>query len=70
MKLRTENGKWYVDEGYKVSVFDTAIEAWQYIFIMKEIRPKAPLVPQSLYPVRHLDPTKTRGCKKVVYTGL
>ncbi|MBQ8528851.1 MAG: hypothetical protein IJ459_03855 [Clostridia bacterium] len=66
IKLRTEGGKWYVDEGYKVSIFDTSKEAWQYIFVLREIRPKAPWVPQSQYPVRHLNPMPTRGCKKVV----
>lgn len=70
MKLRTEGGKWYVDEGYKVSIFDKANEAWQYIFLLKEIRPLPPFAPHSLYPVRSLIPTIARGCKKVVYTGL
>lgn len=70
LKLRTEGGKWYVDEGYKVSIFDTSNEAWQYIFLLKEIRTLPPFAPHSLYPVRSLIPTIARGCKKVVYTGL
>lgn len=56
MKLRFEGGKWIVDEGYKVSIFDTSADAWYYIFLLRELRPKAPWVPQSLYPVKHLTP--------------
>ena len=56
IKIRTVKGKWYVDEGYKVTSFDTAKEMWIYIFILRELRPKAPWTPQSLYPVKHLTP--------------
>lgn len=66
MKMRKQYGKWIVDEGYKVSIFDASADAWQYIFILKEIRPKAPEVPKSLYPVRSLMPFP-RGCKKIVF---
>ena len=69
-KLRKEGGKWYVDEGYKVTIFDTSYDAWQYIFILKEIRQKAPQVPHSLYPVRSLSPFPTMGCKHVCITRL
>lgn len=67
MKLKKRFGKWIVDEGYKVSVFDTSADAWRYIFILKEIRPKAPEVPKSLYPVRSLMPFPKRGCKRIVF---
>lgn len=67
MKLRTENGKWIVEESYKNIIFDTAYDAWQYIFLMKEIRTLPPVAPHSLYPVRSLIPTIARGCKKVVH---
>lgn len=70
IKMYKRGGKWIVDEGYKVSIFDESADAWRYVFILKEIRPKAPWVPQSLYPVRHLNPMPTRGCKKVVFTRL
>ena len=55
-KIRTIDGKWYVDEDYKVTVYNTSIEMWYYIFLLRELRPKAPWVPQSLYPVKHLTP--------------
>jgi hypothetical protein len=55
-KISTANGKWIVDEGYKISEFDTAKEMWYYILLLRELRPKAPWVPQSLYPVKHLTP--------------
>lgn len=70
MKLQKNNGKWIVDEGYKVSIFDNSYDAWCYIFILKEIRPKAPWVAQPLFPVRHLNPLPARGYKKVVRTRL
>ena len=55
-KIYTVNGKWIVDEGYKINEYNTAIEMWYYIFLLRELRPKAPWVPQSLYPVKHLTP--------------
>ena len=67
LKMRTEGGKWYVDEGYKVSIFEKAVDAWRYIFVLKEIRPLPPFAHRSLYPVRSLDPTIAGGCKKVVH---
>ena len=70
MKLRSYEGKWIVEEPHKNVIFDTAHDAWLYIYLMKEIRPQPPLVPRSLYPVRSLIPSIARGCKKVVYTGL
>ena len=66
LKMRTEGGKWYVDEDYKVSIFENSTDAWQYIFVLKAIRPQPPFVPRSLYPVRTLDPTRVRGCKQIV----
>lgn len=70
MKLRTEGGKWIIEEQHKNTIFDTAHDAWLFIYLMKEIRPKPPVFPRSLYPVRSLIPSVARGCKKVVYTGL
>lgn len=69
-KLRTENGKWYVDEGYKVTICDTALDAWSYLFLLKEIRPKAPHFIQSIYPVRSLNPIPSRGCKNAIHARL
>lgn len=70
MKLKSYEGKWIVEEAHKTIIFDTAHDAWLYIFFMREIRPQPPRVPRSLYPVRSLIPSIARGCKKVVYTGL
>ena len=70
MKMYKRFGKWFVDEGYKLSIFDTSYDAWQYVFLLKEIRPRSPFVSKSLYPVRSLMPFPTRGCKRVVYTRL
>jgi hypothetical protein len=67
LKLRSEGGKWYVDEGYKISIFDTSNEAWQYIFLLKELRPKPMFPIRQLYPVRSLVPGALKGGKKVVY---
>jgi hypothetical protein len=66
MKLKRINGFWIVEDRGVNKIFETSLDAWTYIFIMKEIRPKAPEVPKSLYPVRSLNPMPTRGCKKVV----
>ena len=70
VKMKTIGGKYYVDDGRKLIVFDTAIDAWQYILLLKEIRHKASIPARTLYPVRSLNPMPTRGCKKVVHTGL
>lgn len=67
LKLRTEGGKWYVDEGYKVSIFDTSNDAWQYIFLLKELRPMPGFANRTLYPVRSLIPAALKGGKKVVF---
>ncbi len=70
MKLRRENGLWIVEDRGVNKVFDTSADAWAFIFLMREIRPKAPQVAKSLYPVRSLDPRPERMKKNVVYTGL
>lgn len=66
MKLRRENGLWVVEDRGVNKIFETSYEAWAYIFLMKEIHPKAPRVPQSFYPVRTLNPFPERKVKKVV----
>ena len=66
MKLKSFNGFWIIEDRGVNKIFDTSRDAWTYIFLMKEIRPKAPQVPRSIYPVRSLNPMPTRVCKKVV----
>ena len=68
MKLQKRNGKWIVEDHGRNIIFDTSYDAWQYIFLMKEIRPKAPEVPRSIYPVRHLNPTMIGVRKNVRIT--
>jgi hypothetical protein len=70
MKLQKRDGKWIIEDHGRNIIFDTSYDAWQYIFLMKEIRQKAPQVPRSLYPVRHLNPYPPRGCKRVRITRL
>ena len=69
MKLRTEKGKWIVDDNGRNIIFDTSYDAWQYIFLMMMIRPKVPYVVRSLYPVRSLDPTSSMIQKKVIFNA-
>ena len=56
MKLEKNAGGWVITEGKTVKVFESAHDAWTYIFLMKEIRQSATSLPKSLYPVRTLDP--------------
>ena len=66
MKMRkTKEGWVIIDKGVK-KVFETAHDAWYYIFLMKEIRPHATWTPPSLYPVRSLDPRPAKVVKKYV----
>lgn len=68
MKLQKRNGKWIIEDHGRNIIFDTSYDAWQYIFLMKEIRQKAPEVPRSLYPVRPLNPTMIGVRKNVRIT--
>jgi hypothetical protein len=68
MKLQKRNGKWIIEDHGRNIIFDTSYDAWQYIFLMKEIRQKAPQVPRSLYPVRTLNPTMIGVRKNVRIT--
>lgn len=66
LKMYTYKGNWVVVDGDRHVAFDTALDAWTFVMLLKEIRPKAPQVPKSLYPVRTLNPMPTRRYKKVV----
>ena len=67
IKMRTKDGLWIIEDGGKNIIFDTSYDAWVYVFLCKEIRPKAPLVQRSLYPVRSLNPVPERRLKNVVF---
>ena len=70
MKLKRENGLWIVEDRGVNKISETSYDAWAYIFLMKEIRPKAPFYPRSDYPVRSLSPFPERRCKRIVYTRI
>jgi hypothetical protein len=63
MKMRTEDNKWIIEDDGVVKVFDNSQDAWQYVFIMRIIRPNPPIPPRSTYPVLSLVPKTTK--KKV-----
>ena len=65
LKLYTNDGNWVVKDGDRLVIFDSAYDAWVYVFLLREIRPKAPFVPRSLYPVRSLNPMPERRIKNV-----
>ena len=67
MKLRTENGKWYINDNGRIIEFTESVDAWRYILLMKEIRTNPTIPFHSLYPVRSLIPSALKGGKKVVY---
>jgi hypothetical protein len=65
--MYTKDKKWIVVDGGRNIIFNSSREAWGYVFLMREIRPKAPEVPKSIYPVKTLNPVPTRKRKKVVF---
>lgn len=65
IKLKTEAGKWIVDEGYKKVEFDTLRAAWLYIFCLKEIRPNAPRALKSYCSVDSLIPAAPKKLVRV-----
>ena len=65
LKMLTIPGGWYVIDGERVIPFEKSYDAWCYIYLLKAIRPKAPRVEKSLYPVKTLDP-REEGRKKYV----
>ena len=56
MKLKKTTEGWTLTEGNEEKTFESAHDAWLYIFLMKEIRQSATRLPKTLYPVRTLDP--------------
>lgn len=66
MQMYTRNKKWIVVDGERELEFNTARDAWGYVFLMREIRPN-PKAPKPLYPVTTLNPFPSRKKKKVIY---
>jgi hypothetical protein len=69
LKMYTKGNKWIVVDGEKTVEFDEARDAWEFVFLMKSIRPNAaPKAPKSLYPVTTLNPFPSRKQKKIIFT--
>ena len=60
IKMYTYNGEWVVKDGDRFVVFDKAYDAWMYVFLLREIRPRAYTKTNRLYPVRSLNPIPER----------
>ena len=66
LKMYTRAKKWIVvDDGIEKE-FDNARDAWEFVFIMRKLRPSTHVTPKSLYPVNSLIPNMKN--KKVVFT--
>lgn len=68
LKMYTKNRKWIVVDGEREIVFDSSKDAWGYVFLMRDVRPKAPQVSESIYPVTTLNPFPSRKRKRIVFT--
>lgn len=68
LKMYTNDNKWVIVDGERVKEFDNSLDAWVYVFLMRDIRPKAPSITKSLYPVTTLNPFPSRKQKKVIFT--
>lgn len=65
MKMQTINGKYVILDRGVVKEFDKAYDAWRYVFICREVRPRVEMGVRSLYPVRSLNPVPERRVKNV-----
>lgn len=65
LKMYTKDGIWIIEDKGVNKGFDSSYDAWAFIFLLKEIRPKAPFVERSLYPVKSLNPFPERRVKNV-----
>ena len=69
LKMYTNDGYWVVKDKDRLVIFDSAYDAWCFVFLLKEIRPKVEMGERSLYPVRSLNPMPERRRKNVrIYT--
>ena len=67
MKMQTINGEYVIYDRGRVIIFKEAYDAWQYIFLCREIRAKVDMGERSLYPVRSLNPVPESRKKNVVF---
>lgn len=69
LKMQTIGGKYVIFDRGRIVKFNESYDAWQYIFICREIRPRVEMGERSLYPVRSLNPMPERRRKNVrIYT--
>ena len=68
IKMYTYKGNWVVKDGDRVVPFKKAYDAWAFVMLLKEIRPKVPMGERSLYPVRSLNPIPERRVKNVRFS--
>ena len=64
IKMRTKDGKWFIEDKGRNVIFDSSYDAWAYVFLLKEIRPRVPFE-RPLYPVKSLNPVPERRHKNV-----
>ena len=69
MKMQTIGGVYVIFDRGRVIRFKEAYDAWQYIFLCREIREKVDMGERSLYPVRSLNPIPERRKKNIVRMG-
>jgi hypothetical protein len=67
LKMYTKDGKWFIEDKGRNIIFDSAKDAWVYVFLMKAIRPRVDMGIRSLYPVKSLDPSDEFKSKVVVF---
>lgn len=65
MKLHTKSEKWIIEDKDREIEFDTSMDAWVFIFLMRGIRPKVVCV-SALHPVKSLNPFPEMKGKKVI----
>ena len=63
--MQTIGGKYYIFDRGRIINFDNSYDAWCYVFLCKEIRPRVEMGERSLYPVRSLNPVPERRGKHV-----
>jgi hypothetical protein len=69
IKMYTYKGNWVVKDGERLVPFKKSYDAWQFVYLLKEIRPKVPMGERSLYPVRSLNPIPERRVKNVRFSS-
>lgn len=66
LKMHTKESKWVIIDGKRTIVFDCSRDAWQYLFLVRDIRPRVDMGSRPLYPVRSLNPVPEMRKKKIV----